>query len=90
MASFSSENEVGKRSSHRAAKQSRFHYNNTTVIAGGAAIELRITKLPMYHRPEGIKHKKQRAEQIPHARSFAEKLNRMRYDGTFSAKDQEV
>jgi len=58
LASLSSENEVGKRSSHRAAKQSGFYYNNTTVLAGGAAIELRITRLPMHHRPEGMNSKK--------------------------------
>ena len=44
--------------SHRAAKQSGFSYYNTTVLAGGAAIELLITKLPRYHRPEGMNNKK--------------------------------
>lgn len=51
-------NEVGKRSSHRAAKQRGFYYKNTTVIAGGVAIERQITKLPIYRRPEGRNHKK--------------------------------
>lgn len=49
---FTSKNEVGKRSSHRAAKLSGFSYN-ATVLAGGTGTGLWITKLI-----EGINHKK--------------------------------
>lgn len=68
LASLSSENEVGKRNSLRAAKQSGFSYTTATVLAEGIAIELWLTKLYMYQRPEG-KNDKKWTEQIPHLRN---------------------